>query len=60
VDLLTHADGRRFVFLVSQASDELTIRPAVSSGTGRLSGLTDGLITLAPYGVRVLELLDAA
>jgi hypothetical protein len=55
-DTLTHEDGRRFVWLVSQAGRELTVRP---SADGRLCDLDTGEpldeVTLPPYGVRVLE-----
>lgn len=54
---LNHADGRRFVWLVSQSPEELTVRPTVS---GKLTELAEGgpadQVTLPPYGVRVLQL----
>ncbi|MCT2585469.1 cellulase family glycosylhydrolase [Actinophytocola sp. S1-96] len=54
---LSHRDGRRFVWLVSQSPDELTVRPAVR---GKLTDLAGGApvdeVTLQPYGVRVLHL----
>ncbi|WP_425837995.1 cellulase family glycosylhydrolase [Streptomyces fractus] len=49
-DTLVHEDGRRFLWLVSQAEEELTVRPS-----GRLGKPLDE-VTLAPYGVRVIEL----
>ncbi|MFJ9173544.1 cellulase family glycosylhydrolase [Streptomyces sp. NPDC102360] len=49
-DTLVHEDGRRFLWLVSQADEELTVRPA-----DRLGKPLDE-VTLAPYGVRVIEL----
>ncbi|GGS99351.1 cellulase family glycosylhydrolase [Streptomyces griseoviridis] len=56
-DLLEHEDGRRFVWLVSQSSEELTVRPEVA---GVLRDLATGApvaeVRLAPYGVAVLEL----
>lgn len=56
-DLLLHTDGRRFVWLVSQSPEELTVRPAAD---GTLRDLASGApvtdVTLDPYGVRVLEL----
>ncbi|WP_421109296.1 glycoside hydrolase 5 family protein [Streptomyces sp. NEAU-S77] len=58
VDRLAHDDGRTFVWLVSQAPDELTVKPAVTGGA-RLRDLTGGpadTVTLPPYGVRVLRL----
>ncbi|MFJ2197861.1 cellulase family glycosylhydrolase [Streptomyces violaceusniger] len=56
-DLLVHDDGRRFVWLVSQSPDELTVRP-VADGTLRdlASGAPVAEVSLGPYGVRVLEL----
>lgn len=58
---LRHRDGRRFVWLVSQAAEELEVKPAVTGG-GRLTDLASGEpvseVTLHPYGVRVLALKD--
>ncbi len=52
---LRHADGRRFVWLVSQSPSALTVTPVAE---GKLTELGSGTpideITLAPYGVRVL------
>ncbi|WP_327089622.1 cellulase family glycosylhydrolase [Nonomuraea sp. NBC_01738] len=45
-DLLVHEDGRRFAFLVSQSPDKLQVE---ASGVGT--------VTLAPYGVEVLEVI---
>lgn len=60
VDTLRHADGRRFVFLVSQAEEPLTVKPRPASG--RLVDLSGGsvpvdAVELAPYDVRVLGLV---
>ncbi|MEV7142140.1 cellulase family glycosylhydrolase [Streptomyces tauricus] len=56
-DLLVHEDGRRFVWLVSQCAEELTVRP---DAAGTLHDVTSGErvtdVRLAPYGVVVLEL----
>jgi hypothetical protein len=56
-DVLVHADGRRFVWLVSQSPEPLTVRPAAE---GTLHGLEDGEpvtdVALDAYGVAVLEL----
>ncbi|WNF00150.1 cellulase family glycosylhydrolase [Streptomyces luomodiensis] len=56
-DLLIHRDGRRFVWLVSQSPEELTVRP---DADGTLHDLASGApapeVTLDPYGVRVVEL----
>jgi endo-1,4-beta-mannosidase len=57
---LRHRDGERFVWLVSQAEGELTVKPVV---TGQLTDLASGEatseVTLHPYGVRVLALRDS-
>lgn len=59
---LRHRDGRRFVWLVSQAEEELEVKPVVGVGN-RLADLTSGEpvseVTLRPYGVRVLALEDS-
>ncbi|MET8472279.1 cellulase family glycosylhydrolase [Streptomyces sp. NPDC006422] len=49
-DTLVHEDGRRFLWLVSQAEEEMTVRPSDHLG----KPLNE--VTLAPYGVRVVEL----
>jgi endo-1,4-beta-mannosidase len=55
---LRHRDGRSFVWLVSQADSELTVKPAVK---GRLADLHTGQpvdeVSLDAYGVRVLRRL---
>jgi hypothetical protein len=54
VDVLEHEDGTRWVWFVSQAAEELTVKPAV-----RTSGkLAEDAVTLPPFGVRVLKLED--
>jgi hypothetical protein len=57
---LRHRDGRRFVWLVSQAAEELEVKPVAPGG--RLADLATGEpvgeVTLRPYGVRVLALKD--
>jgi endo-1,4-beta-mannosidase len=59
--LLRHRDGRRFVWLVSQAAEELAVKPVLSGG--RLTDLVTGEpvdeVTLHPYGVQVLALKDS-
>lgn len=62
-DALRHQDGRRFVWLVSEAGQELTVKPALAGGTGLRT--LDGervptAVTLAPYGVAVFQLTDTA
>jgi endo-1,4-beta-mannosidase len=61
-DILRHASGRRFAWLVSQAEDQVAAKPALAAGL-RLRDLdgtaVDGSVTLPPYGVRVLRLEDA-
>jgi endo-1,4-beta-mannosidase len=55
---LRHRDGRNFVWLVSQADTEVTVKPTVQ---GRLADLHTGQpveeVTLDAYGVRVLRRL---
>ena len=55
---LRHRDGRRFVFLVSQAAAEVTVKPTVQ---GQLADLHTGApvteVALRPFGVRVLRRL---
>jgi endo-1,4-beta-mannosidase len=58
-DTLVHADGRRFGWFVSQHADEVTVHPETSLGLLPLG--TDHAvpsITLPPYGVRVVELVE--
>lgn len=56
--MLEREDGRRFVWLVSQSVEPLTVRPVVD---GPLRDLATGEevaeVGPAPYGVRVLELI---
>lgn len=56
-DVVAHADGRRFVWLVSQSAEPLVVRPQTD---GRLHGLSDGApvedVRIDAYGVVVLEL----
>jgi hypothetical protein len=55
---LRHRDGRRYVFLVSQAAAEVTVKPTVQ---GQLADLHTGApvteVALRPFGVRVLRRL---
>jgi endo-1,4-beta-mannosidase len=55
---LRHRDGRRFVFLVSQAAAEVIVKPTVQ---GQLADLHTGTpvteVALHAYGVRVLRRL---
>lgn len=51
-DALVHADGRRFVFFVSQHETPVTVTPTVAGGELRtLDGAPSPSIDLAPYGV---------
>ncbi len=61
VDRLEHEDGRVFVWLVSQAREELTVKPAVTGAAALydLDGAPAESVTLPVYGVRVLELRPA-
>lgn len=54
VDSMIHEDGTRFVWLVSQAAEELAVKPVVRNG-GRLA---EDVVVLPPFGVRVLKLED--
>lgn len=59
--VLCHRDGRRFVWLVSQAAAELTVKPVVGEGerlADRATGEPLTEVTLRPYDVRVLALED--
>jgi endo-1,4-beta-mannosidase len=59
-DTLVHTDGRRFVWLVSQSDDELTVTPTPAEGLvlTALDGTTlaDGAVVLPPFGVGVYRL----
>jgi hypothetical protein len=57
VDRLEHEDGRTFVWLVSQAREELTVKPVVNGGGPLydLDGAPAGTVRLPVLGVRVLE-----
>ncbi|MCX3063017.1 cellulase family glycosylhydrolase [Streptomyces beihaiensis] len=65
VDLVDHADGHRWVWLVSQCEAELPVKPVVAEGwrlsarAGEGAGPPVRAVTLPPYGVVVLR-LDAA
>jgi hypothetical protein len=58
-DTLVHADGRRFGWFVSQHADEVTVHPETSLGLLPLGAdRVVPSITLPPYGVRVVELVE--
>lgn len=61
-DMLVHADGSRFAWLVSQAGEPVTVKPELAPGL-RLAPLdgsgADGAATLAPFGVGVFRLETA-
>jgi endo-1,4-beta-mannosidase len=52
VDCMIHEDGTRYVWFVSQAAEELVVKPVVRDG-GRLA---EDTVVLPPFGVRVLRL----
>lgn len=52
VDVLVHEDGTRYVWLVSQADQQVTVKPVVR-GTARLA---EDNVVLPPFGVRVVRL----
>jgi endo-1,4-beta-mannosidase len=56
---LSHSDGRRFVWLVSQAETELEVKPVGGPLADLSSGEPVNEVTLRPYGVRVLALEDS-
>jgi endo-1,4-beta-mannosidase len=60
-DVMVHQDGRRFVWLVSQAAEPVAVKPQLAAGF-RLSaldgGAANGEVSLVPFGVRVLRLMD--
>jgi hypothetical protein len=57
-DVLAHADGRQFVFLVSQADTSLQVKPVLAGGKTLTEpgGNEPAEIVLPPYGVGVLEI----
>ena len=58
VDCLDRDDAQRFVWLVSQADDELTVTPRAASGLPLYdleTGAEVDAVRLPPYGVRVLR-----
>jgi hypothetical protein len=60
-DVLVRSDGARFVWLVSQATEPVTVKPQLAAGS-RLATLdgadTGGAVVLAPLGVGVFRLTD--
>jgi endo-1,4-beta-mannosidase len=58
-DVLVRSDGSRFAWLVSQADEQVTVKPELATGL-RLTPLDgsapDGVATLAPFGVGVFRL----
>ena len=55
-DVLVHADGTRFAWLVSQAAETITVKPVLGKGLGlfALDGEVAGeSVTLPPFGVGV-------
>lgn len=62
VDALVHEDGTRFVWLVSEADDELKVQPRVDDGAlETLDGDPVGPTVLLPaYGVQVLRHVPTA
>jgi endo-1,4-beta-mannosidase len=61
-DVLVHADGRQFAWLVSHAAEPVTVKPQLTAGTGlrELAGGTlNGTIILPPFGVGVFRIEGA-
>jgi hypothetical protein len=62
-DVIVRSDGARFAWLVSQASEQLTVQPRTADGLAltRLDGSArEAVVRLDPFGVGVLRLDDAA
>ena len=53
-DILEHEDGTRYAWLVSQADEQVSVKPVLSAGAALPAG--QDVVTLAPYGVAVLRL----
>jgi hypothetical protein len=62
-DVLVHADGSQFAWLVSHAAEPVTVKPQLAGGS-RLrelaGGPANGTIILPPFGVGVFRIEDAA
>jgi hypothetical protein len=61
-DLMVRADGVRFVWLVSQVDQPVTVKPQLAAGLqlACLDGsVVDGMIAMAPFGVNVFALIKA-
>jgi endo-1,4-beta-mannosidase len=52
VDTMEHRDGTRYAWFVSQAPEELTVKPLVRDG-GRLA---EDTVVLAPFGARAVRI----
>jgi endo-1,4-beta-mannosidase len=66
-DVVVRSDGTRFAWLVSQADEPTTVKPQLSAGLRPVpaygandSDAADGVVNIAPFGVRVLRLDDNA
>ena len=55
-DALEHESGRRFVWLVGQNPEPITVVPAVVGALHELDGKAVQEVELPPFGVRVFEL----
>jgi endo-1,4-beta-mannosidase len=53
-DILEHEDGTRYAWLVSQADQEVSVKPLLSAGAALPQG--QDTVVLAPFGVAVLRL----
>jgi hypothetical protein len=58
VDILVHEDGRQFVWLVSQAAEQVTVKPALADGfrLTRADGNVAGAVTIEPFGIEIFFL----
>jgi endo-1,4-beta-mannosidase len=52
-DTLEHRDGTRYAWFVSQAAEELTVKPVVRGGR-----LAEDAVVLAPFGARAVKFED--
>jgi len=51
VDVMEHADGTRYAWFVSQAAEELTVKPLVRGG----ARLAEDPVVIAAFGVRAVK-----
>jgi endo-1,4-beta-mannosidase len=62
-DVIVRSDGTRFAWLVSQATEQVTVQPRLAHGlalTPLDGGARQDVVTVDPFGVSVLRLDDVA